>query len=64
MKRFKIEISEEEVRDGNDKKFFNHRSREQVVFQILLPEGEVDIKGVLQKIVAGPSLDKVKSLLQ
>ena len=50
MKKYKIEISQEEI---NGKEQFFRRHCEETIFQIMLPEDEVDIKAVLKQIVAG-----------
>lgn len=50
MKKYKIEISQEET---NGKEQYFRRHREETIFQIMLPEDEIDIKAVLRQIVAG-----------
>jgi hypothetical protein len=52
MKQYKIEIRREEVKNGNNNHFYS-RSKEEVMFQILLHEDEVDMRAVLKQIVAG-----------
>ena len=51
MKKYRIEISQETL---NEKEYrFFKRHMEETIFQIMLPEEEVDIKAVLKQIVAG-----------
>lgn len=53
MNQYKIEIRREEVKNGNNNHHFYSRSKEEVMFQILLLEDEVDMRAVLKQIVAG-----------
>ena len=56
MKKYKIEISQE-VLNEKEHQFFK-RLIEETIFQIMLPEEEVDIKAVLKQIVAGKGESK------
>lgn len=56
MKRFKIEIRQEDIPE-NGKKLFRS-TKEEVKFQAMFFEDEIDIKQVMKQIVAGPLLQK------
>ncbi len=51
MKRYKIQIVQE-ISNGCKRSFFN-MPKEEIIFQAILPEEEIDIKGVMREIVAG-----------
>lgn len=52
MRRFKFEISVEDTPESNGT-IFKRRLREELIFQALLSEKEVDIDAVRRKIVGG-----------
>lgn len=51
MKRYKIQISQENSNEKNS--VFLNRSKEEMIFQVILPDEEIDIKAVMKQIVAG-----------
>ncbi len=60
MKKYKIGISQE-VTNGKEHSIFN-RSKEEIIFQIILPEEEIDLKAVLRQIVAGKGINEQKNI--
>jgi hypothetical protein len=63
MKRYLIAIKEETMPQKNGKKYFFpriHSPDEELIFQALLSEEDIDIKKVMQTIVAGREVEKVR----
>lgn len=56
MKRYKIQIAQE-LSQESVRTFFK-MAKEEIIFQIILPEEEVDIKAVMREIVAGRAKNK------
>lgn len=52
-KRFKVEICQETVLTNGNRSFWKPQSVEKIIFQIILPEEEIDIRAVMQQTVAG-----------
>ena len=60
MKKYKIEISQEILKENEGQFFIFKRHTEETIFQIMLPEDEVDIKAVLKQIVAGVEKELIR----